>query len=95
MASNCNWEDGVLHKTLYITKCGDGKYRINKFYQVRTPDGEAYMRPLPSGPAVVSIANLGLAFNHVQIVEEPSSNRDGARNLTHANVFETMRMEGR
>jgi len=95
MASNCNFEDGVLKKRLFIVKCGDGKFRINKFYEVTTPAGESYMRPLPSGPQVMAISNIGLAFDDVKFVEEPGSSRDGMRNLTHANLFESVRIEGR
>lgn len=87
-----NFEDAQLYKTLFIVKTGTGKYRVNQFYQVRTNDGDTYLRPLPSGVGVAGLPHIGLAFDAVEFIEEPSSNKDGLRNLTHDNIFAKHRM---
>lgn len=87
-----NFEDAQLVKTLLLVKTGTGRVRINQFYKVATLDGEQYLRPLPSGVGVAGLPHVGIAFDKVEFIDEPASNKDGLYNLTHDSIFAKQRM---
>lgn len=89
-----NWEDNQLHRTLYIRREGSPgsyKYQIHDFFRVRTMEGQSYLEPLPVQQQV-GLAHMGIVFDRVEIIDPPSSNQDGALNLTKSNSNGILRL---
>ena len=58
-----NWEDRQLKKTLIIIRSGASaspQFRLHPYMRITDVDGNAYMRPLPSGE--ISLAHQGVLF---------------------------------